>query len=69
MIIDEHIIIGGSYNYSKGAYQRNAENVMIIHHKPLATEYINNWQKRWTLSHLPSKIETNKSKSQSTSKG
>ena len=68
MIIDEHIIIGGSYNYSKGAYQRNAENIMIIHDKPLATEYINNWQKRWTLSHLPSKVETNKPKPQSTQK-
>ena len=41
---------------------------MIIHDKPLATEYINNWQKRWTLSHLPSKVETNKPKPQSTQK-
>lgn len=65
VIIDEHIIVGGSYNYSRGAYLRNAENVMIIHDKSLAQEYIANWQKRWTLSHLPSKIETSKIKSYS----
>ena len=62
------MIIGGSYNYSKGVYQRNTENVMIIRDKPLATEYINNWQKRWALSHLSSKVERNKMKSQLTQK-
>lgn len=60
IIIDNHILIGGSYNFSKGAYKRNAENVMIIHDKPLASEYINNWQKRWELSTAPGDIKNNK---------
>ena len=35
MIIDDHVIITGSFNFSNAAEQDNAENVLIIEHKPL----------------------------------
>lgn len=60
IIIDNHILIGGSYNFSRGAYQRNAENVLIVHDKTLAAQYINNWQNRWALSVSPLKIKKTK---------
>ena len=60
IIIDNRILIGGSYNFSKGAYKRNAENVMIIYDKNLVNQYIINWQKRWALSTIQPNIKNNK---------
>lgn len=50
MIIDDHILVTGSYNFSNSAYLRNAENVLIVHDKTLVKEYLENWQKRWEAS-------------------
>jgi phospholipase D len=50
MVIDQSIIITGSYNFSASAYKRNTENLLVIHNKQLAQQYIQNWLKRWDLS-------------------
>ena len=50
MIIDDHKIITGSYNFSKAAYTRNTENLLVISNPKLALEYKENWEKRWNLS-------------------
>lgn len=50
MIIDETIVITGSYNYSTNAYARNAENMLFLNDKQLAQTYLENWQKRWSKS-------------------
>ena len=50
MIIDETIVISGSYNFSAAAYKRNTENVLVINNSPLATTYIQNWHARWQVS-------------------
>lgn len=50
MIIDEVKVISGSYNFSASAYKRNTENLLTIMSKPLAQQYLQNWQKRWVLS-------------------
>jgi phosphatidylserine/phosphatidylglycerophosphate/cardiolipin synthase-like enzyme len=50
MIIDREIVITGSFNFTKAAEERNAENVIIIFDKELAKKYINNWFRRAEVS-------------------
>lgn len=48
MIIDGTNVQLGSFNYSKAAEERNAENVLYIRNNPrLAKAYSDNWQKLW----------------------
>ena len=42
MIIDKEIVITGSFNFTKAAEEKNAENVLIIRDKALAKVYIEN---------------------------
>jgi phosphatidylserine/phosphatidylglycerophosphate/cardiolipin synthase-like enzyme len=44
MIIDRETIITGSFNFTKAAENNNAENLLIVHSKDLAKEYIQNWE-------------------------
>jgi phosphatidylserine/phosphatidylglycerophosphate/cardiolipin synthase-like enzyme len=44
MIIDGEIVITGSFNFTKSAEDKNAENLLIIRDKALAEKYIKNWQ-------------------------
>jgi len=44
MIIDREIVITGSFNFSKAAEESNAENLLVIRDKELASRYIENWQ-------------------------
>lgn len=50
MIIDDRILITGSFNFTKAAQEKNAENVLIINNPKLASEYLANWNKRKNLS-------------------
>jgi len=45
MIIDERIVVTGSYNFTRSAEVRNAENMLIIEDRALAARYLDNWQK------------------------
>ena len=45
MIIDRETVITGSFNFTKAAEEKNAENVLIIKDKGLAKVYIENWEK------------------------
>lgn len=45
MVIDENIVITGSFNFTKSAEERNAENLLVIQSPSIALEYINNWNK------------------------
>jgi phosphatidylserine/phosphatidylglycerophosphate/cardiolipin synthase-like enzyme len=45
MIIDNRTVITGSYNFTKAAEERNAENLLIIDSKELAKPYLENWLK------------------------
>ncbi len=40
IIIDEKIVITGSYNFSRSAEERNDENVIIVHDAGFAAEYL-----------------------------
>jgi phosphatidylserine/phosphatidylglycerophosphate/cardiolipin synthase-like enzyme len=45
MIIDRGIVITGSFNFTKAAEEKNAENILFIKSKELAKIYIENWMK------------------------
>ncbi len=44
MIIDGWTVITGSFNFTRAAEERNAENLLIIHDRELASLYTKNWQ-------------------------
>lgn len=43
MIIDE-VVITGSFNFTKAAEERNAENLLVIRDKTIAEKYTRNWE-------------------------
>jgi phosphatidylserine/phosphatidylglycerophosphate/cardiolipin synthase-like enzyme len=43
IIIDRATVITGSFNFSKAAEERNAENLLVIHDRALAEKYVANW--------------------------
>jgi phosphatidylserine/phosphatidylglycerophosphate/cardiolipin synthase-like enzyme len=44
MVIDTETVIMGSFNFTKAAQEKNAENVLIIRDSALAAQYTQNWQ-------------------------
>jgi phosphatidylserine/phosphatidylglycerophosphate/cardiolipin synthase-like enzyme len=44
MIIDREIVITGSFNFTKAAEKKNAENLLILRNKDLASIYLTNWE-------------------------
>ncbi len=58
MVIDNHIVETGSFNYTYAANHYNAENMLIIDNKKLAKQYLVNWQRRlkrsYRVQHIPS---------------
>jgi len=50
IIIDDDIVITGSYNFSNAAQFRNAENVLIIKSDGVAKAYDDNYNKRLKIS-------------------
>lgn len=47
MVIDEHIVITGSFNFTNSAETRNAENFLILKSSTLAARYKEEWHKHW----------------------
>jgi phosphatidylserine/phosphatidylglycerophosphate/cardiolipin synthase-like enzyme len=44
MVIDEGVIITGSFNFTTAAEEHNAENLLVIRDTKLAAKYLANWQ-------------------------
>jgi phosphatidylserine/phosphatidylglycerophosphate/cardiolipin synthase-like enzyme len=44
MILDGAFVITGSFNFTKSAEEKNAENLLIINDPALAKKYLDNWQ-------------------------
>jgi phosphatidylserine/phosphatidylglycerophosphate/cardiolipin synthase-like enzyme len=44
IIIDQQVVITGSYNFSNNAEQHNDENSLIIHNQDIATQYLAEFQ-------------------------
>jgi len=59
MLIDDDIVITGSYNFTKSAEVRNAENIIILKSAYAAKRYADNWLTHWEhgeeVSEKPSK--------------
>jgi phosphatidylserine/phosphatidylglycerophosphate/cardiolipin synthase-like enzyme len=48
LIVDNQVLELGSFNYTKAAEDKNAENVLVIRGQPQVIEdYIRQWQKLW----------------------
>ena len=47
IIIDGATVITGSFNFSKAAEERNAENLLIVANKQIAEKYMANWMAHW----------------------
>ena len=45
MVIDKETVITGSFNFTKAAEEKNAENLLILKNKELAKHYIDNWNR------------------------
>ncbi|MCY3864645.1 MAG: phospholipase D-like domain-containing protein [Chloroflexi bacterium] len=47
IIIDEHTVITGSFNFSNSAAKRNDENIVIIRNADIARLYLDEWRHIW----------------------
>ena len=47
MLIDDDIVITGSYNFTNSAEKRNAENIIILRSDYAAKRYASNWTTHW----------------------
>jgi len=43
MVIDGHVVLTGSFNFTTAAEEHNAENLLVIDDKALAEKYTKNW--------------------------
>ncbi len=50
IIVDDFIVLTGSYNFTKAAEHRNAENIIVIKNKDIAQRYIANFNERLAAS-------------------
>ena len=50
MVIDQAVVITGSFNFTNSAQTRNAENVLIFKSADLAQQYRQQWQNHWAHS-------------------
>ena len=60
MFLDEARVITGSFNFTRAAQMRNAENLLIIDDGNLAKKYLNNWQRRQDVSEVYSFVPDEK---------
>jgi phosphatidylserine/phosphatidylglycerophosphate/cardiolipin synthase-like enzyme len=44
IVIDQVEVITGSFNFTRAADEKNAENLLIVRSKPLAAQYIADWE-------------------------
>lgn len=50
MIVDQNTVITGSFNFTKAAQEKNAENLLIVHDASIAELYTTNWENRLAVS-------------------
>jgi phosphatidylserine/phosphatidylglycerophosphate/cardiolipin synthase-like enzyme len=50
ILIDDQIVITGSYNFSKSAKTRNDENTLVIHSPEIAALYNQEFDRVWMLA-------------------
>lgn len=60
LVLDRQIVIGGSYNFTQAAKNKNAENVMIINDPGFAEKYVKYWYARQNRSKDIGNLKVNK---------
>jgi phosphatidylserine/phosphatidylglycerophosphate/cardiolipin synthase-like enzyme len=43
IVIDDYLVLTGSFNFTKAAEEKNAENLLVINDPSLAKRYLDNW--------------------------
>ena len=50
IVVDKHMVVTGSYNFTTAAEHKNTENVVIIDSSEVASGFLSNWESRRTVS-------------------
>lgn len=50
-VIDESIVVLGSYNFSQSAETRNDENILIIYNEAIAKQFLMEFERVWKVAH------------------
>lgn len=50
MVVDGHVVITGSFNFTNSAQTRNAENLLVLRSEELANSYTENYWLHWNHS-------------------
>jgi phosphatidylserine/phosphatidylglycerophosphate/cardiolipin synthase-like enzyme len=50
VVIDGERVVTGSFNFTRAAEDRNAENLLVLHSPELAAVYVANWERRRAVS-------------------
>jgi phosphatidylserine/phosphatidylglycerophosphate/cardiolipin synthase-like enzyme len=59
IVIDESIVVTGSFNFTVAANQDNDENVLIIHSPALASQYLQEYQRVSEIARAPNAADFN----------
>jgi len=49
LIIDATLVIGGSFNLTRNANERNIENCLFLDEEPVVNRYYQNFMRRWAV--------------------
>jgi phosphatidylserine/phosphatidylglycerophosphate/cardiolipin synthase-like enzyme len=52
-VIDDKMVITGSFNFSDNADQSNDENVIVVTHSAIAAQYLQEFERRWAEANEP----------------
>jgi len=52
-IVDDNIVVTGSFNFSENADESNDENMVIVTHRDIAAEYLAEFERRWAEAAAP----------------
>jgi len=52
IIVDKHIVVTGSYNFTSAAERRDTENVTVIRSPEIASRFLSNWESRQAVSRV-----------------
>ncbi len=56
-VIDQRVVVTGSYNFSNNADQSNDENVIIIENSDIADRYLQEFDRRWSEAAEPDRAD------------
>jgi phosphatidylserine/phosphatidylglycerophosphate/cardiolipin synthase-like enzyme len=66
IVIDDHLVITGSFNFSSAAESRNAENLVFIDNGAVAADFTRNWSEHAQHSQLMGAVEIRSSTNRGT---